>query len=293
MTSNKDNLTFSKRFGIESIEIPFQIDAINKILRTELWNAFYIDIFQKYERSGYFEKDYFKDFHRTLWVHFFKKPLDEFPRTDFEFLNLVKNHIETGKWNKVYEFYEFVMISIEGNRNYTHSIFESYINSKLREHNSAYSLFNNKFIRVTNEAEINELRETQNSVKQYGLNGIALHLNSAIEMLSKKPLPDFRNSIKESISMVEVIARIIEPNETTLGKALNKLDKHEKINGTLKSGFEKLYAFTNDKNGIRHGLMDETTLDYEDAKFFLISCSAFTNYLIEKAKKDNLLTIAK
>jgi hypothetical protein len=89
--------------------------------------------------------------------------------------------------------------------------------------------------------------------------------------------------------MVEVISRIIEPSENTLGKALNKLDKHQKISNTLKSGFEKLYAYTNDKNGIRHALMDEPSVDFEDAKFFLISCSAFTNYLIEKAKKDNLL----
>ncbi len=36
--------------------------------------------------------------------------------------------------------------------------------------------------------------------------------------------------------------------------------------------------------------MEDESIDIEDARFFLVSCSAFTNYLIEKAKKENLLT---
>ena len=88
--------------------------------------------------------------------------------------------------------------------------------------------------------------------------------------------------------MVEAISRIIEPTENTLGKALNKLNGNKKINKTLKIGFEKLYAYTNDKNGIRHALMDDENIDLEDANLFLVTCSAFTNYLIEKARKENL-----
>jgi len=37
--------------------------------------------------------------------------------------------------------------------------------------------------------------------------------------------------------------------------------------------------------------MDEKSVDYEAAKFFLVSCSAFTNYLIEKARKEGYLSI--
>ena len=46
-------------------------------------------------------------------------------------------------------------------------------------------------------------------------------------MISQKPTPDFRNSIKESISMVEVIIEKLN-QKTRLGKALNKLDKRIK-----------------------------------------------------------------
>lgn len=289
MEIDKDNLPFSKRYGFEPVEIPFQADNIDPVLRTELWNAFYIFIYRRLEKAESYSEQTYRNLHQILWVHFFKKALDDFSQHDFQFKNFIRQQIEEGTWYKVYEFFEFVFRNIQDGQNYQYLEFEDYVNSRLRANNSAYTLIGNKFIPVTNQAEIDELKQTQKSAGKYRLAGIQEHLNSAIELLSQKPNPDFRNSIKESISMVEVISRIIEPSENTLGKALNKLNKRQKISGTLKAGFEKLYAYTNDRNGIRHGLMDEQSIDFEDAKFFLISCSAFTNYLIEKAKKDNLL----
>lgn len=292
MTSDKDNLPFGKRFGLEPIEVPFQIDNIDQTLRTELWNAHYIFV-QKPIESADRVKNSRRAINKVLWIHFFKKALDDFPQYDFQFGNFVRQYIEKGIWYKVYEFFEFVFRKIKEEGLFQYAEFEDYLNGKLRSNNSAYTLFNNKFIPIINDTEVSEIKRTQDLSKNYNLTGIQEHLHSSIELLSQKPNPDFRNSIKESISMVEVISRIIEPSENTLGKALNKLDKKQKINKTLKAGFEKLYAYTNDKNGIRHALMDEQNVDIEDAKFFLVSCSAFTNYLVEKAIKENLLTNSK
>jgi len=41
--------------------------------------------------------------------------------------------------------------------------------------------------------------------------------------------------------------------------------------------------------GIRHALVDGSNYDSEDAKFMLISCSAFINYLVVKASKAGLV----
>lgn len=56
----------------------------------------------------------------------------------------------------------------------------------------------------------------------------------------------------------------------------------------LKGSFEKLYGYTSDAEGIRHALLDEPNLDFEDAKFMLVSCSAFVNYLKAKAAKAGI-----
>ena len=88
--------------------------------------------------------------------------------------------------------------------------------------------------------------------------------------------------------MVEAVCRTFEDGNT-LPKALNKIDKKGILHPTLKLAFEKLYAYTNGKDGIRHALMEEKNLGIEDARYFLISCSAFSNYLIEKARKEDLI----
>ena len=53
---------------------------------------------------------------------------------------------------------------------------------------------------------------------------IQIHLNAALEKYAQRPIGDYRNSIKESISAVEALCRE-KTGENTLGKALNKLEK--------------------------------------------------------------------
>lgn len=287
---NKNNLPFSKRYGFAEIEETIQVNYLSESLRMELWNAYYLFVQLRIEESSDFLKNDYRWINKFSWIHFFKNAFDDFPDYDSQYSRFVRNFIEKENWYKIYEFFEFVLRNIENKNNqFNYLEFVNYINEKLSSNNSGYILNNNQFIPITNENELKEIEIVKNNTILYGLENIAKHLDSAILLISQKPKPDFRNSIKESISMVEVISRIIEPNENTLGKALNKLSKKEKINETLKLGFEKLYAYTNDKNGIRHALMENQNLSIEDARFFLISCSAFTNYLIEKAKKENLL----
>ena len=100
-------------------------------------------------------------------------------------------------------------------------------------------------------------------------------------MLSEKEKPDYRNSIKESISAVESLCKKISENDkATLGAALTTLEKRGILHPALKSAFSSLYGYTNDANGIRHSLLQESNLTSADARFMLISCSAFINYVI-------------
>ena len=96
--------------------------------------------------------------------------------------------------------------------------------------------------------------------------------------------PDYENSIKESISAVEAICEIItgtKGKEATLGNMLKKMEeKGVEIHGGLKSAFNILYGYTSDANGIRHaGDIGGASSTFEEAKFMLVACCAFTNYL--------------
>ena len=49
----------------------------------------------------------------------------------------------------------------------------------------------------------------------------------------------------------------------------------------MKEAFIKLYGYASDAKGIRHaGKLGGTDASFEEAKFMLVSCCAFTNYVM-------------
>jgi hypothetical protein len=99
--------------------------------------------------------------------------------------------------------------------------------------------------------------------------------------LYNKTKPDYENSVKESISAIEAKCKLIlNDKKVTLGLALKSLeDKGVKIHTSLKEGFIKLYGYSCDEAGIRHANGLDMNTTYEEAKFMLVACSAFLNYL--------------
>ena len=83
---------------------------------------------------------------------------------------------------------------------------------------------------------------------------------------------------------------IVDDKSATLGDALSIIQRRSKIelHKSLRNAFDKLYSYTSDAEGIRHALLDESNLSFEDAKFMLVSCSAFINYLKVKASKAGI-----
>jgi len=101
--------------------------------------------------------------------------------------------------------------------------------------------------------------------------------------LSDRKNPNYRNSIKESISAVESLFKILTGNKSaTLSDGLKEIKSTIDVHPALISGFEKIYAYTSDQRGIRHAIFDSDKTSFSDAKFMLVSCSAFINYVVGK-----------
>ncbi len=148
--------------------------------------------------------------------------------------------------------------------------------------NYGYKVVNDQIVEITDEKEIKAI---ENAIRQ--TSAVGLHLNNAMILMSERPSPDYRNSIKESISAVEALCRDIT-GETTLGPALKNLENSGLIiPSSIKTAIEKLYVYTNDsKTGIRHALMDDAAIPmYDEANFMLVTCSAFINYI--QGKRSN------
>lgn len=149
-----------------------------------------------------------------------------------------------------------------------------------------YRFVNGVIAPITDDVEIKEIQEAGNI--QFA--GCKSHVKKALHFLSDRNTPDYKNSIKESISAVESICKIITKSDNaTLGKALNNLaDNGIQTHEALRRAFSTLYGYTSDEGGIRHseGLF-ESNVTFEEAKFMLVSCCTFVNYLIAEYGKIN------
>ena len=156
------------------------------------------------------------------------------------------------------------------------------INAILEEEKSGYRIIDGKFVNIVSEIELEAIKQASSS--PYA--AVNMHIKKALSLYSDRKNPDYENSIKESISAVEAMCCIItgmSGAQATLGNALKHLeDSGVILHGALKSAFEKMYGYTSDADGIRHGGIDFKNAPSEDAKYMLITCSAFVNYLIEK-----------
>lgn len=214
----------------------------------------------------------------TVWLFFLNKKRAEFD----DYYDCIEQFLEDWKvkWYNKLNLLEFTVGQIsrlftEG----TCSLFVQNINSNFERLNYGYRIINNLVTPITSKEEVNSIEEAIGSAKD----NIKEHLNSALIHLSDKEKPDYRNSIKESISAVGVLCREMT-GENDLGKALFVLEKKQgKLHPQLKAAFDFLYRYVNEKqSGIRHELMDESGTyvpTYHEAKFMIVACSAFINYL--------------
>lgn len=271
-------MLFSQRMKLVDVSDVMQKDDMNDDLRTSLWNYFYWFSKRDYnDELGKKLRDY-------LGVSLYKIRIDELERHNS--YNFFKEKILDDCWYQVYdmleETYEFIKDSEEW-YSISNEDFAEVCNSIFEKENSAYRFVNGKITPITDE---NELKSIEEAINDAPHKGVKEHLTTALSLLSDREHPDYRNSIKESISAVEAICRQIT-KESTLDKALPKLKiKGIQIPSILEDGMKKMYYFTNDKNGIRHALMDEETeTNFEEAKYMLVVCSAFINYLMSKQAK--------
>ncbi|RGS29084.1 hypothetical protein DWY01_10435 [Eubacterium sp. AF22-8LB] len=234
-----------------------------------------------------------------LWDRLgYKVDLDLYELENEDIRDLLMNKINriwyAQQWYTYYDILEMILsfsVSdsklIGGNEKEKISNFKNDVNKIFVEENIGYRIIDNQVVNITTEEEINEIEKAMDSI----FDSVNNHLEKALSFYSDRKNPDYKNSIKESISAVESMCCIICGKKVELGKALGKLEKNGiYIHGAMKNGFQALYGYASDESGIRHGGIEDKEVTEEDAKFMLVSCSAFVNYLkvkFNKMKENN------
>jgi hypothetical protein len=87
---------------------------------------------------------------------------------------------------------------------------------------------------------------------------VSAHIKSALSLYSNRPNQDYRNSIKESVSMCKKSTK----SESPLPAVLTILDKNPKDHSN-----EKIYGYTSSAHAIRYRLPETREIGEEDAWF--------------------------
>jgi hypothetical protein len=268
--------TFSERLGITPPR-GLQIESMDRDLRTGVWNW----VHRACEGA---DEYWIKAAESGLWDQVMKMPLDEIPGFQSETVKAMKKWFFATEWYRVYEFVEFALPRVNGWRRSHDPMKRSIedLNEVLAREMSGYRLMKGQFVPITNPTEMAEISRASNRVS--GFDGVAQHIQTAVGLLAKKPDPDYRNSIKESISAVEAAVKTLTGEKSGgIDTALAILERKGKLHGALKVALSKLYAYTSDEGGIRHAMLDDPNTTFAEAKFMLVACSAFANLLIETA----------
>ena len=272
-------MRFSQRIGIQPVETVVQTNGMTIDLRNSLWNVLNKHLWSLHGFMTPSNAEVYR-FGESLWQDYFKEPTDNIPVYGEEILRVVRDYFFKAEWHIVYDFLEFTLRRYGRNTNLIEAT-----NNVLARELSGYRFVDSCFIPVTDESEIESLNA---ALSDSPFERARTHLQSALGHLARKENPDYRNSMKESISAVESLVRELTGNpKAKLGEALKLLEKDKLLHPALKTSYSSLYGYTNDSDGIRHALNDEPNLTVAEAKFFLVSCASFINYLKVKIPYDS------
>jgi AbiJ N-terminal domain 4 len=265
--------TFSNRMGIT---VPPEMPELNKIssnLRTSIWNLLYKTIYDDY----LYNRNYYDSLIMETWDVYLKLRVNNMYTSHktnidvicnwffnektkyYDIFNLIEHYLNQSELQEICEELEFLL----------NDVFE-------REY-SGYRIINKLIVPIVNDIQINEIRNAFYSKHK----AVSKHIETALLLLSNRDNPDYRNSIKESISAIESLSKILtnDPN-AMLNRVISKLSAKHSIHPQFSKAIECLYNYTSDKSGIRHGIFDSIdTLKFEDSLFMLSICSSFINYL--------------
>ena len=272
---------FSERKGIKHFSDIVQTNDLNERTRNKLYTALK-KIFDLIKKDPNKYADYFVEYVYEEIFSLTKRDIPNYYGYEYsKIFEIIYGIFQNENYIEVFTFIEGIIKAYTYIDNISYSRYNcrkyyiQLISDIFSTEHVNYRIINGKVTDIVNEEQIKCVEKTLNNP----YNVVSEHYAKAIEQLYS--VKDFDNSIKESISSVEAMCQIITKNDkATLGDALKLLKN--KIHPAMESAFQKLYGYTSDANGIRHSNgLGEGNSTFEEAKYMLISCSAFVNYLKE------------
>lgn len=286
---------FSEREG-HTKQSGIQTDDLDYKTRIAIYNSVFGAFLQSEEVNGCRNHDVINritplsEFWKNFWTEFLENSLDEISYRYSSLGSYMKSHIigMEHPYHEILSLIEFITRNFLPDDSIFQKKFAEEINEALKKKNTGFRLINKIITKVTDKEQIQEIKKAASSP----LDTVNKHLQKAQELMSAES-PDYENSIAESVKAVESLCKkIVDDDNATLGKALDMIKDKGNIElpTSLRGAFDKIYGWSSSEQGIRHALseMPKDKLDIEEARFMLVSCSAFVCYLLDECIKAGI-----
>lgn len=241
-------MKFSQRQGITKVRSILQEDEIDTDLRNSLWNLFELTIFKPLNGHDFVEQEPGFRIIRSIWLNFFKLPLDELKGYWPQDKDFIREWFFKAQWHEKYDLVEYVAVDLKETAKW-HYIHLA--NRILEKELSAFRFVQDQLTRITSNGDTEALNKALTNADRFL--GVRSHLENALDKLGNRQHPDYRNSIKESISAVEALCQqLTNDPKATLGSTIKRLQKGGIIiHQSLEKAWSALYGYTSDEGGIR------------------------------------------
>lgn len=279
MTSfDRSEISFEQAEGLHKLPSQMALKTVSTILRARLWDA----VYGRVESERYRERT-INGRLGTVWRQAYREHAVQKQGRFADSVGLKAENLvdafrpvfEHGTYAEALGLVEWLARNCEDA-----SLAESFADI-MEQERCAYRLIAKSVVPIASEQEGQAITGAIQALNRPGLGGARTHLLKAGSLLTAG---QFADSVRESIHAVESVARTLT-NEASLQKALTEISKKHPLHPALQKGFNSIYGYTSDENGIRHPMIgDEGAMVGEaEAIFMLGSCAAFVTYLTNVA----------
>ncbi len=198
---------------------------------------------------------------------------------------VIEKLIKACEWHQFYDICE-VMWANPGARYLEHKHKEEFtaqINALFREEQLGFEIRDGKVEKVGSGFIDAKIKETRYLLKEAEFRGADQHFEKAMKAINERPKPDVENCVKDAVSAIESVGRIITNDENALlSDIIKSAVKKDVIPQPLDQTFQKLYAYRGNEPGVAHGAVDISKVTEAEAELILAMSAAMIIYLVKK-----------
>ena len=257
---------FSKRYGLRPTPEGLMYEDVGERARAGLFHMAY-QFFEEY-----------LDLYRALCAAL-RIPWVWDVGNDRQASRAIEKLIMNCQWWQFYDICEVLWQSLK----YKRDNLSEEINTLFREEHLGFELRDGKVEKIGSGFIDARIEEARYLLKEPEFKGADKHFEKAMKALNARPNPDVENCVKDAVSAIESVGRIIVNDEKALlSDIIKEMAKNKTIPKPLDEAIQKIYAYRGDQPGVAHGLVGTSKVTIDEAEFVLAMSAAIIIYLVKK-----------